>query len=761
MRRLAIISCLTGIVALFSCSTQQPADIAIVPIPESTVMKSGSFNLTKNTTVGYTDASLKPAAEYLASLLRPATGYAIEASEGEGDITLSLSGNESGNDAYRLTVTPDKVTITGDTYGGVIAGIQSLRQLLPPQIESAAVIDIVKWTIPAVDITDAPRYGWRGIMLDVSRHFFTKEEVKELIELMSMYKMNRLHWHLTDDQGWRVEIKKYPLLTEKGAWRKLNEQDRECLRRAAADKNSDYLLPSDRIRVENGDTLYGGYYTQADIREIVDFASVRGIEIIPEIDMPGHFLAAASNYSGVACFDETGWGKSFSSPVCPGKDTALEFCKNIYSELIDLFPGRYVHIGGDEVEKTNWKKCRDCRKRMTDNGLKSEEQLQAWFISQMENMITSKGKKMIGWDEITEGGLSETSTVMWWRSWSANAPIAAAQHGNDIILCPNAQFYLDYAEDRNSIPNIYNFDAECPIPDSLRHRILGVQGNIWSECIPTAAKMQHMAMPRLLAIAELGWSKPDRMNLSDFRQRLASQFERLNIMGISYHIPELEGFHAINAFTDNASVSVSCLDPTAIIRYTTDGSEPTEQSARYTSPLTVSETTDFIFRTFRPDGTPCEMTHTAFRKESPAPATTVGHTSPGLTAAWHEFTGDRCAAITEAPLNGTYTTTGVEIPHEAKGKIGLVITGYIIVPDDGIYTFDLLSDDGSTLNIDGATVVDNDGAHAPVRIAGQKSLAKGAHPIEVRYFDQNGGELKLRVIGPDGQELPPAELYRH
>ena len=754
--------CAIGAALTCSCSSgNAESDLSIVPVPESATLHSGNFTITQGTTIGYADDTLLPAAQYLSSLLSPATGLDITVQKGDGSITLAIDSIAGPEGAYTLKATPKNISIIGNSYGGVIAGIESMRQMLPAEIESRTPVDSIDWTIPAVDISDAPRFAWRGIMLDVSRHFYTKQEVMNLLEVMALYKMNRFHWHLTDDQGWRVEIKKYPLLTGKGAWRKFNSQDRDCIYRARTQKNPDFELPVEKLRIVDGDTLYGGYYTQADIREIVDFATVRGIEVIPEIDMPGHMLAAVSNYNGVACFDETGWGKSFSSPVCPGKDSAMEFCRNVYDELIDLFPGRYIHIGGDEVEKKNWKKCPDCQKRMRDNNLSTEEELQSWFIHRMEAVINAKGKQMIGWDEIIEGGLSPTATVMWWRSWSADAPARATALGNDVILTPNAQFYLDYAEDQNSIPNIYNFDTTCGLPDSLQSHILGVQGNVWCEWIPSEARMQYMAIPRLLAIAELGWSNPSKKDITEFRNRLAAQFHRLNIMGINYHIPSLEGIHTLNAFTDQGTVTVTCPDPTAHIRYTTDGTEPTLQSPLYTGTPTVTESTDFTFRTFRPDGKPGDIIHTRFVKDTFTPATELSNATPGLSAAWHEFTGNKCALITEAPLNGTYVTEGVDIPAEAKGNIGLVITGYITVPNDGIYTFDLLSDDGSILNIDGMTILDNDGPHAPVEITGQKALAKGAHPIEVRYFDQNGGTLKLRVFGPDRSELPAAQIYSH
>lgn len=751
-----------GAMMLASCGDKaRVRDITILPVPMETSAQSGIFVLAKDASVGVLTPDLKPAGEYLASQLASSTGYEIPVVEGNATITLSISEEDLPEGGYRLRVTGDEVSVAGEGYDGVIAGIESFLQLLPPPIMSSEKVEGVDWAAPAVDIKDAPRFAWRGIMLDVSRHFYSKEEVMRLFDVMAMYKMNKFHWHLTDDQGWRIEIKKYPLLTEKGAWRKYNSHDKECIRLARVKDNPDYAIPEDKLRVVDGDTLYGGFYTQEDIREVVAYAAVRGIDVVPEIDMPGHMLAAVSNYDGVACFDETGWGATFSSPVCPGKDSAMEFCKNVYDEMIDLFPYEYVHIGGDEVEKTNWKKCRDCQKRMRDNNLKTEEELQSWFIHQMEEYINSKGKKMIGWDEIIEGGLSKTATVMWWRNWAQDSPDKAISQGNNVIFTPNGDFYLDYQEDKKSVPNIYNYDMSRGLPEDEQKLVMGVQGNIWCEWIPSEARMQYMAVPRLIAIAELGWSDPSHKDIEEFRKRLAAQFERLNIMGVNYRIPDLEGFNATNAFIDEGVVEIECLDPTAVIRYTTDGSVPTMESPVYERPITVTETTDFTFATFRPSGKRGDITTTRFVKSEYAPATEVESTAPGLSTAWYEFKGNKCADIESAPLNATFVTPGVEIPKEALGNIGLITSGYITIPADGIYTFSLLSDDGSMLYIDDDCVVENDGPHGPKEIAGQKALSKGLHKLSARYFDQNGGQLKLTVSDSEGKVLSPESLFSH
>ena len=754
-----------GIAFMTACNDAPPIikDASILPIPVSLTQDTTCFVLPNSTTIGINHPDLRPAAEYLASILSPATGYKFKISEGQGNINLGIGSMEGTEDAYTLVSNPESVNITGNTYRGVIAGIQSLRQLFPAEIESDKKVSGMSWGIPSVQIQDAPRFGWRGLMLDVSRHFYSKEEVMEFLDLMALYKLNKFHWHLTDDQGWRLEIKKYPLLTEKGAWRKFNNHDHDCIKYAAEQDNPDYEIPTDKIQIVEGDTLYGGFYTQEDVKEVIAYAQVRGIDIIPELDMPGHMLAAVSNYDGISCFEETGWGSTFSSPVCPGKDSALEFCKNVYTELIELFPYEYVHIGGDEVEKTNWKKCPDCQARMKEHGLKTEEELQAWFIHEMEKFFNSKGKKMIGWDEIIEGGLSGTATVMWWRSWAKLAPSQTTGQGNDLIFTPNAPFYLDYAQDKKSVLNIYHYDPMKEVPDAdKQHLVKGVQGNIWCEWIPNRERMHYMAAPRMLAIAELGWSANDRKDWTDFQTRMADQFGRLNVMDIQYRIPDLEGFMKKNVFIGEKKVEITCLDPSASIHYTTDGSTPTLESPKYDGNLVLTETTELTLRVFRPTGKRSDIVKAYFEKTEYSPATTAAPSNPGLKATWYDFKGKTCAEIASAPVKKTYRVEDVTIPRDVRSYIiGLTYKGYINIPEDGIYSFLLSSDDGSMLYIDGKQVIDNDGLHAPGEVTGQAALKQGYHPIEVQYFDHGGGSINLKVCGNDGKEIPFTYLYAH
>ena len=482
----------------------------LLPEPAQLTIGKEAFILQDNMIICINDSSLNPAADYLVTILQRATGYKfVVKRDGSGHIQLRINGelpHKDGN--YTLKVTPDQIHISSANYAGVIAAISTVRQMLPAAIETSAVVLDTVWSIPTVSITDEPRFAWRGVLLDVARHFFSKEEVKELLDVMALYKMNKFHWHLTDDQGWRIEIKKYPLLTEKGAWRTFNDQDRICMNRSKREKNPSLNIPSDKLRIIEGDTLYGGFYTQEDIREIIKYAAVRGIDVIPEIDMPGHMQTAVSLYENVSCFSQKGAPMNISSPICPGKECALEFCKNVYDEIFRLFPSEYVHLGADEVSKKNWKKCPDCQERMKTNGLRTEEELQSWFIHQMEQYFNEHGKRLIGWDEILQGGVSPTATVMWWQSYEKEVVKKSIAQGNSVILCPNYDFYLDYPEIRQSTKLICeSVSLLDSLNESQSKKILGVQGNIWGEFIPSRERMYYMAFPRLLAIAESGWSQ--------------------------------------------------------------------------------------------------------------------------------------------------------------------------------------------------------------------------------------------------------------
>ena len=749
-----------------SCTPTVKQEIAILPTPVSLTEQSGSFVLKDGMKIGVSDQSLFPAAGYLQEILRNVISSSVEVTtdKSQVDMYFQLKDTVGKPSSYKLESTPEYIRVEATDYSGIISAITTIRQLLPATIEVQG--EKQNYSIPVVQIEDAPRFEWRGFMLDASRHFWNKKEVKHVLDLMSLYKLNKFHWHLSDDQGWRIEIEKYPLLTEKGAWRKFNTQDRTCMARAKEEDNTDFLIPEDKIRIVEGDTLYGGYYTHDDIKEIVAYATQRGIDVIPEIDMPGHFLAAISQYPELACDGLIGWGEIFSSPICPGKDATLEFCRNVFKEVFELFPYEYVHMGGDEVEKANWKKCPLCQKRIRTEKLGSVEELQAWFVRDMEKFFLANGKKLIGWDEVVTDGLSSDAAITWWRSWAKDALPTATAQKQKVIACPNEYFYFDYAQDQNSVKKILAYDpcADERLSPEQKKYIWGVQANLWAEWIPTMKRIEYLIVPRMIALSEIAWAEPTaKPGLEEFYRQLVPQFKRMDVMRVNYRVPDLQGFYKVNAFIDETTVELTCPLPGTEIRYTTDGSMPTKESALYNGALEVGKTTDFAFRTFRPDGSPSDVVRTKYVKAPYAEAVTApAALQPGLKAVWHDFRGNLCADIDAAPVKGEYVVESVSIPEEVKGNIGLVLTGYLEVPADGIYTFALLSDDGSTLMLDGELLGDNDGAHSPVEIIVQKALKAGLHPIEVRYFDCNGGVLQMELVNEKGEkEVLPSAWLKH
>lgn len=749
-----------------SCTPTVKQEIAILPTPVSLTEQSGSFVLKDGMKIGVSDQSLFPAVGYLQEILRNVISSSVEVTTDKNQVDMYFQLKDTGGKpgSYKLQSTPEYIRVEANDYSGIISAITTIRQLLPAAIEVQG--EKQTYSIPVVQIEDVPRFEWRGFMLDASRHFWSKDEVKHVLDLMSLYKLNKFHWHLSDDQGWRIEIEKYPLLTEKGAWRKFNEQDRICMARAKEEDNTDFLIPEDKIRIVEGDTLYGGYYTHDDIKEIVAYATQRGIDVIPEIDMPGHFLAAISQYPELACDGLIGWGETFSSPVCPGKDATLEFCRNVFKEVFELFPYEYVHMGGDEVEKANWKKCPLCQKRIRTEKLGSVEELQAWFVRDMEKFFFANGKRLIGWDEVVADGLSSDAAITWWRSWAKDALPTATAQKQKVIACPNEHFYFDYAQDQNSVKKILAYDpcADERLSPEEKKYIWGVQANLWAEWIPTMKRIEYLIVPRMIALSEIAWAEPAaKPSLEEFYRQLVPQFKRMDVMRVNYRVPDLQGFYKVNAFIDETAVDLTCPLPGTEIRYTTDGSMPTKESALYDGALEVEETTDFAFRTFRPDGSPSDVVRTKYVKAPYAEAVTApAALQSGLKAVWHDFRGNLCADIEAAPVKGEYVVESVSIPEEVKGNIGLVLTGYLEVPADGIYTFALLSDDGSTLMLDGELLGDNDGAHSPVEIIVQKALKAGLHPIEVRYFDCNGGVLQMELVTEKGEkEVLPSTWLKH
>ncbi|WP_163217383.1 family 20 glycosylhydrolase [Bacteroides sp. 224] len=738
------------------CTNVKTEDVNLIPLPAELTMLNGQFVLNADAKIYYAQPELAVAATYLQEHILKQTGFSLSVVEGADagkNISLLLNSELGEKDQYALTVNDKGVCLEGSNPRGVILGIQTIRQLLPQSnTEGKSSIGM-----QAMIVKDEPAWEWRGMMMDDARHFFDKEEVKRFLDMMALYKFNKFHWHLTDDQGWRVEIKKYPLLTENGAWRTYNKHDRTCMKYAKNEHNPDYELPEKRLRPVENDTIveYGGFYTQEDIREVIAYAADRGIDVIPEVDMPGHFSAAIKVYPELACFNQASWGRTFSAPICPGKDATLQFCKDVYAEIFELFPYPYIHMGADEVEKDNWLKCPNCKARIKKEKLKDEKELQSWFVKEMKAFFDGNGKKLIGWDEIIEGGLPEGAVVMFWRPWAPTAVDVATSKHSEVILTPNSHYYFDFKQDDQTLFRVYDFD---PVPEGLtdeqKKYILGVQANSWAEYIPSYQRLEYMVMPRMAALSEVAWNYSKREEWNKFYQRLIPHFSRWDVMKINYRPLDLKGSYLNNAFIGSTEVTWNNPLPNISIYYTTDGSIPTKESTLYTGPFTINETTDFTLRFYRPDGTAADIIKMSYRKEEYRSADKPENVEQGLALAWHEGIARKCEEIEKLPLKQNYVVDGIVVPEDVNRKRGLIYSGYIKIDKDGVYTFTLGSDDGSMLYVGDDVVVDNDGPHGPVTISGQKALAAGYQPITLYYFDMNnGGFISLKVLDSDGNEI--------
>ncbi len=510
--------------------------IAVLPQPASLTTQTGSFTLKRDTAI-VTDVDTQAIGQLLAQALNPATRFNLRqrtaASAPDHNVIVITTDRlltQLGEEGYQLEVTGDRVMIRSFGPAGAFYGTQTLRQLLPPQIFSAEpAAGSVAWTIPCLEIEDIPRFSWRGLMIDPARRFVSKAELMKFIDLLALHKMNTMQIHLTDDQGWRIEIKKYPKLTAVGSIRKETRVGQE-----------------DRSKVFDG-TPHSGFYTQGDIRELVNYAKARFITIVPEIEMPGHEQAAIASYPELGVTNlpvevSTHWG--VHTHLLNANETTLQFLQDVMTEVIGLFPSRYIHVGGDEVLKDEWKASLSTQARMKELNLKDEGELQSWFIRRMDAFLTQRGRRLVGWDEILEGGLAPGAVVMSWRGTEGG--IAAAKAGHDVVMAPTAFVYFDYYQSKSPteplaiggflpVDKVYSFE---PVPagfsaDEAKH-ILGAQGQLWSEYIPNPQHLEYMAFPRAIALSEVVWSQPDRKNFDDFRARMQTHEQRLKLLGVNF-----------------------------------------------------------------------------------------------------------------------------------------------------------------------------------------------------------------------------------
>ena len=576
-------------------------DYQIIPLPQDVSLTNGTpFILTPSTSIIYPEGNdlLKQAGEFLASYIKEATGYApkVVTDKSAKPINLSIDKSISNPEGYRLTVTPEGIELAGASEAGVFYGIQTLRKSIP------AVAEGMNIELPAVTINDYPRFAYRGMHLDVSRHFFPVDSIKKYIDILALHNMNTFHWHLTDDQGWRIEIKKYPELTTIGSKRK----------ETVIGHNTG----------EYDGKPYEGFYTQDEIRDVIAYAKERFITIIPEIDLPGHQQAALAAYPDLGCTGGpyevwTQWGIS-DDVICAGNEKSMQFLEDVLAEVIDLFPSEYIHIGGDECPKVRWKTCPKCQARIKAEGIKAdkkhsaEEYLQSSVISQMEKFVESKGRHIIGWDEILEGGLAPNATVMSWRG--VDGGIEAAKQHHNVIMTPNTNLYLPdkhFPEPENEpmaigylpLERVYSLEPTAGIPDEYKKYVIGVQANLWTEYIPTFSQVEYMVMPRMAALAEVQWTDPSKKEYESFLPRLVRMTKLYDRLGYNY-AKNIFDIHAeFTTDTENGQILVNLSTMgDGDIYYTLDGSEPTSASSKYEAPVKIKEDATIKAVVVRPTG---------------------------------------------------------------------------------------------------------------------------------------------------------------
>ncbi|SFG43815.1 glycoside hydrolase family 20 protein [Pontibacter chinhatensis] len=571
--------------------TAGPA-ISIIPKPQHLTSQSGHFTLNADTKIHVPaqNEELKSIADQLAQSIKTATGVQPQVIQKDAkkkakniiQLSLTAATDTLGKEGYTLEVTPEQIILAANQPNGLFIGTQSIKQLLPPQPTKAPV------TIPAVRIADKPRYEWRGMHLDVTRHFMPVEFVKQYIDYLAMHKLNTFHWHLTDDQGWRIEIKKHPKLTEISAWR-----------------DSTLIGHYWDLPQTYDNKRHGGFYTQEQIKEVVKYAQERYITVVPEIEMPGHAVAALAAYPELSCTGgpfkvEGKWG-IFDDIFCAGNEQTFAFLEDVMTEVLALFPSQIVHIGGDEAPKTRWKECPKCQKRIKDEGLKDEHELQSYFVQRMEKFLNAKGRTIIGWDEILEGGLAPNALVMSWRGEKGG--IEAAKQKHYVVMTPGNYVYFDhYQGDRelepvtihgnNPLARVYSYN---PTPAELSKEeqkyILGAQANIWTEYIPNTKHVEYMAFPRVAALSEVLWTPVNLKNWDDFKARMQQQYQRYDAMGINYAKSAFQVKQQLQVVPERKAARVTFTTDAAgtDIYYTLDGSEPTAKSRKYTGPFELTK----------------------------------------------------------------------------------------------------------------------------------------------------------------------------
>jgi len=585
-----------------ACQSQREAvftmkDLAVIPQPESVVPGKGSFRFTKET-VFVIDPALMPARLPFLEQFEKASGFRFSVQKVALLTNYVVIDTDTSlpKEGYTLTVNPKEIIIKAGGYNGALYALETLRQLLPKEFESATPVK-TDWAVPAVTITDAPQYAWRGLMLDVSRHFFPKEYILKTLDRMAMLKLNTFHFHLVDNEGWRIEIKKYPKLTEIGAWR-VDQEDKLWNERTPNSANA-FANPAAAPK------KYGGFYTQEDIKEIVAYASARGITVIPEIEMPAHAMSAIAAYPKLSCHKRpigvpSGAVWPITDIYCAGQEETFTFLEDVLTEVMELFPSKYIHVGGDEASHTEWEKCLKCQARMKDHHLKDVHQLQSYFIKRIGDFLVSKGRSLVGWDEIMDGGLANNAVVMNWRGIEVGKK--ALEQGNPVVLTSdcyidNYQGLPDYEPQANGgylpLKTLYHYSLEKEnLSPALQKNILGTQANLWAEHVGSTEHSEYMLFPRLLALAEISWTTDNLKNWGNFINRTQAFMKRLDEMKVNYARSMYQVVPTVENQKGNIFLKLDCEVPNADIRYAL-GDTLMEKATKYRQPIALNRSTTF------------------------------------------------------------------------------------------------------------------------------------------------------------------------
>ncbi|MGI4020029.1 MAG: family 20 glycosylhydrolase [Janthinobacterium lividum] len=745
----------------FSQNTDPNA--GIIPAPYSLKQNPGKFYLHKRSIIKTTlkdDRAVAFLNSYLQQFRNNTNPLITDTAT--SIIELTANGADSlPEEAYHLSITPKRITVTGRN-AGLFYGVQSLIQLLADTKTKGVS------ALNCMEIEDHPRFNYRGMHLDVARHFFPAAFIREYLDLLAAYKINTFHWHLTDDQGWRIEIKKYPKLTEVGSVR-------------AQTLIGNYNRKSPK-KFDN--TPHGGFYTQEEIKEIVKYAADRYITIVPEIEMPGHSTAALAAYPEFSCnpkkiqkVAET-W-HVFNGVYNPTEET-FHFLEDVLTEVMALFPGKYIHIGGDEVPKSNWRNSRYAQNLIRKLKLKNEHGLQSYFVERIEKFLNENGRSIIGWDEILEGGLAPNATVMSWRGEAGGIAAAKMSH-NVIMTSQNSGLYFDKAQGKSaqeplSIGNFaplqqtYSYNPVPAILDEEQQKyIIGVQANLWTEYIDTTTQVEYMLLPRLLALSEIAWTPLANKNFPDFAEvRLPRHLNRLDAACINFRIPEPIGIRDSFIIASNINLILKPSVTDAKIYYTLNNYLPTEKDLLYTTPIKIyiEKNQTKILQTVEiaPSGRKSVINKVTFYNHEPFVPLTLDTVYAGLKYKILSGNFTASAQLDSATVIDTGTTMNVKFAALKKNNraFGAIYQGYMRIDLNGNYNLGLKSEDGSQLYLDDELVIDNDGKHETVQKSSLVPILKGYHKIKIKYFDAGDSStlrVYLNLAGKPQTELPPGILF--